>query len=396
MWRPWCLGRTVVLVAVLFILAPVHEALADDKKTTIVPSPSSFPDKTGANQTGTNRCGTGSNPQSTCQNLYVNSATDFCLWGPPDPASVGDAEQRVVSYCTKSGRGTRLIPQGTLQSVHFLKTKAYVQVSGTADMSKLNVVNNGGGGELDPHGPDGNGNPRGGLVFSNAFGGGLVQVQEWNSFIDSKTYCLRVCKDGPNAWNYCKNIYDELGCEWNMPLPNTGPGTFESCEGEPAQIVGVYTNNGSVSTFQQSQTMAGGQVPPAKPPPQEKTCSPFQPNKLGGSLKNPFAHASSPKMHTSKSLSSSWPRSTGLSTSSTSSTATSSTATTSTSTVSSSTPTSSPPQTTQSESTPSSTSTSSSPRLEFNGALAQAPHGSFLFLATTAFAAGVVALGSLM
>ena len=54
MWRPWCLGRTVVLVAVLFILAPVHEALADDKKTTIVPSPSSFPDKTGANQTGTN------------------------------------------------------------------------------------------------------------------------------------------------------------------------------------------------------------------------------------------------------------------------------------------------------------------------------------------------------
>ena len=34
------------------------------------------------------------------------------------------------------------------------------------------------GGELDPHGADGNGNPIGGLVFSSAFGT-LEQIHEW-------------------------------------------------------------------------------------------------------------------------------------------------------------------------------------------------------------------------
>lgn len=116
-----------------------------------------------------------------CQNLYINSATDFCLWGAPGPqvTGVGTAEQNVVSYCTKSGRGTRLIPAGTLQSVHFLKTPHYVQVSGTGDFTKLLYSSDGGGGELDPHGPDELGNPHGGLVFSNTFGKGLMQVHEW-------------------------------------------------------------------------------------------------------------------------------------------------------------------------------------------------------------------------
>lgn len=149
--------------------------------TTYIPAPSSLPQKSEQKQTGTNECGTGSNPQSMCQNLYVNSATDFCLWGPigPQPQGIGDAERDVVSYCTKSGRGTRLIPSGTLKSVHFVKTPHYVQVSGTGDFRKMFITNNGGGGELDPHGPDELGNPRGGLVFSDAFGKGMMQVHEW-------------------------------------------------------------------------------------------------------------------------------------------------------------------------------------------------------------------------
>ncbi|WFD40108.1 uncharacterized protein MJAP1_003093 [Malassezia japonica] len=187
-----------------------------------------------------------------CQNLYLNSATDFCLWGPtgPKPQGIGDAERGVVSYCTKAGRGTRTIPDGTLKSVHFVKTPHYVQVSGTGNFENIFISAQGGGGELDPHGADELGNPIGGLVFSNAFGKGLMQVHEWltlqNNFMDKETYCLRACPDGDSAYQYCKNIYDELGCNFNMPTTPDQLGVFESCEGDDAQIVGVYTNNGVV------------------------------------------------------------------------------------------------------------------------------------------------------
>lgn len=52
------------------------------------------------------------------------------------------------------------MPAGTLKGVHFVRTKDYVQVTGTGDLTKINVMKNdkGGGGELDPHGADGNGN----------------------------------------------------------------------------------------------------------------------------------------------------------------------------------------------------------------------------------------------
>ena len=44
---------------------------------------------------------------------------DFCLWGSPTPnGAIGDIEAVVVAYCTKSGRGTRLIPPGTLTAVY--------------------------------------------------------------------------------------------------------------------------------------------------------------------------------------------------------------------------------------------------------------------------------------
>lgn len=42
----------------------------------------------------------------------------------------------------------------------------------------MNVPAGDSGGELDPHGADGNGNPIGGLVFSSAFGE-LQQIHEW-------------------------------------------------------------------------------------------------------------------------------------------------------------------------------------------------------------------------
>jgi hypothetical protein len=65
----------------------------------------------------------------------------------------GDTEQHEVAWCTKSGRGTRTIPNGALSGVHFVRTPDYVQVTGTGDFTKINIPGGDSGGELDPHGP---------------------------------------------------------------------------------------------------------------------------------------------------------------------------------------------------------------------------------------------------
>lgn len=55
-----------------------------------------------------------------------------------------------------------MIPPGTVNGAHFVKTRSYVQVTGTGDFTKIGITPNDAGGELDPHGADGNGNPVGG------------------------------------------------------------------------------------------------------------------------------------------------------------------------------------------------------------------------------------------
>lgn len=90
---------------------------------------------------------------------FSSSATDFCLWGPPYPGEVGGTERVAVAWCTKSGRGTRTIPDGTLQGVHFVKTPEYVQITGVGDFTKMNIPAGDDGGEMDNKGADGKGNP---------------------------------------------------------------------------------------------------------------------------------------------------------------------------------------------------------------------------------------------
>lgn len=70
--------------------------------------PTNLPDKSEQpGQIGTNNCGTESNQSSLCQNVYINSVDDFCLWGPPYEGSrgvgdgtnkIGNIEQIVVAY----------------------------------------------------------------------------------------------------------------------------------------------------------------------------------------------------------------------------------------------------------------------------------------------------------
>lgn len=150
-----------------------------------------LPDKCEIGQKGTNRCPSSSSLDSSmCQTMWMNvsnlaicfsrcrvsraiqDADDFCLWAPasPNAGTIGATEREEVAWCTKGGRGTRVIPNGTLKGVHFVKTKDYVQVTGVGDFTKINVQKGDGGGgefpdlvryqlradvpsELDPHGP---------------------------------------------------------------------------------------------------------------------------------------------------------------------------------------------------------------------------------------------------
>ena len=60
----------------------------------------------------------------------------------------------MVTWCSKSGHGTRLIPAGALTGVQFLKTPDYIQIVGFIDQTKVNIAAGDYGGEMDPHGAD--------------------------------------------------------------------------------------------------------------------------------------------------------------------------------------------------------------------------------------------------
>ncbi|PFH48480.1 carbohydrate-binding module family 13 protein [Amanita thiersii Skay4041] len=222
---------------------------------------SALPQQSQDEQFGTNQCGTTSSQDSKCQTAWINSAEDFCLWAPPTPGNIGDTERYEVAWCTKSGRGTRVIPDGTLKGVHFVKTPDYVQVTGVGDFTKMNIPAGDAGGELDNRGADGRGNPIGGLLFGNTFSPAL-QYHEWTSFISEKEFCFRACI-GPNAARLCNHIYDVMGCYWNMPA-NYDEGVYENCDGDNDEPMGVY----GTSTWHQGESP----TPPPHSPASSSNC----------------------------------------------------------------------------------------------------------------------------
>ena len=68
-----------------------------------------------------------------------------------------------------------------------MKTSAYIQIVGFIDNTGIGLAANDTGGELDPHDADLQGNPLGGVVYSNstpdATNGGLTQVHNWNMLV---------------------------------------------------------------------------------------------------------------------------------------------------------------------------------------------------------------------
>ncbi|KAF7325052.1 hypothetical protein MKEN_00547800 [Mycena kentingensis (nom. inval.)] len=232
-------------------------------------------------QSGYNICNsTTENQESLCQTMFVNHIDDFCMWAPDKPNSlIADTEGEVVAWCTKKGHGTRLIPAGAITSVQYIKTPSYIQIAGTFNQAMVNIGGTDGG-ELDSGGQDGEGNPMGGLVYSNAFpsaGGNnntFIQAQHWSFFVGNNYFCGKICdQTGSNPQGLCQNIYDRLGCEYNAPS-NVQEGTFEVCKGDDMTPVGTYTGaDGKTSVYHQPAETdpidydALPYTPPPPPPP---------------------------------------------------------------------------------------------------------------------------------
>jgi len=254
------------MAAATFVLALFVSAVAGAAKPTFAYN-DQLPNKSEPGQYGTNKCGHGDNKNSLCQNVIINSIDDFCLYAPPSSkarrATIGDTERYEVSWCTKSGYGTRVFPNGTIKGAHFVKTPDYVQITGWGDFTKIGVSKGDAGGELDPHGADGKGNPIGGLVFGNSYGK-MQQYPEWTNFMSATEFCIRACNPaGPNATKYCAHRYDIMGCEWNMP-GNYGRTTFDTCQADSGEPMGIYTN--AKVTITPSASVSG-----ASPSPYVKT-----------------------------------------------------------------------------------------------------------------------------
>jgi len=228
-------------------------------------------------QYGFNLCNsTTQNQNSSCQTSVLNDITDFCLWSSPKPNdTIGNSEAYEVAWCTKPNYGTRVIPPGALQGVQWLYAKNYVQVAGYIDQTMINLAALDSGGELDPHGDDEQGNPIGGVVYSNGFtkssgtfqqqltsgtnttGVGETQVIEWVNFIGNGLFCFKACNPSyPQATSLCNHIYDEIGCQYNA-VANYGTinNTFQVCDSDDMTPPGVYTGaNGQVTTWVQPFT----------------------------------------------------------------------------------------------------------------------------------------------
>jgi hypothetical protein len=253
-------------------------------------------------QVGYNICNsTTQNQQSECQTSIVNNINDFCIWAPPQPNStIGDTEAYEVAWCTQD-HGTRLIPAGALTGVQMLITSEYIQFAGFINQVLVNLNAEDYGGELDPHGADLRGNPIGALMYSNAIptvganNNTYTQVIDWNSFIGGDTFCLTMCfpsDSQTNQDNYCNNVYDRMGCAYNMPN-NARNGTFEVCEADLKIPVGTYVTNGATMTF--SQPFSGDFTPPYTPVvPASSSCTTYQSAALYSGLPTVAAASTTP------------------------------------------------------------------------------------------------------
>ena len=154
---------------------------------------------------------------SNCQTLIVNGPNNFHIWCSPTPnGSIGDKEAKVIAYCTQNTHGACPIPFGAITGlpVHPPLMSKLLDSSITLTLSCPSTDS---GGELDPHGADLQGDPLGGVVYSNATSdstdGSLVHL---NVFVGRLwAFLLKNCDNSITSPDHCLNTYDLVG-KWNF------------------------------------------------------------------------------------------------------------------------------------------------------------------------------------
>ncbi|KAF8184155.1 hypothetical protein K438DRAFT_1838430 [Mycena galopus ATCC 62051] len=180
------------------------------------------------------------NQTSMARLLSLNSINDFCIFAPPTGYAFipGFGATDEVAWCTQPRNNARVIPDGTISQVTFLKTDFYVQIMGLGDFTKLNIQSGDEGGELDPHGATGAGNPIGGNVTTNIVDGLDEPIAEWMMFVDYDQFCVRACTNANSTYSAAFMCW--CGCEFVMPGTYQSAGVFESCEADVAYPPGWY------------------------------------------------------------------------------------------------------------------------------------------------------------
>ncbi|KAL8283627.1 hypothetical protein RQP46_005422 [Phenoliferia psychrophenolica] len=230
-------------------------------------------------QIGFNQCNsTTGGDTSLCQTLIANSVSDFCLWGSNLPNdTIGNIEASTVAYCTKDTHGARTIRAGAITGVQFMRTSAYIQITGHINQTALSLTE-------DDTGADLLGNPLGGLVYSTGLPSGdnstYMQAVEWNNFVGGGAFCLKLCDPKITSPNYCQNIFDLIGCSYNMPAAYVD-GVFESCEGDLQDPAGTYTSGGQTLTWSQPSELPATSTLPWTPRiPASSNCVTYKSNDL--------------------------------------------------------------------------------------------------------------------
>lgn len=78
------------------------------------------------------------------------------------------------------------------------------------------------------------------------------------SFMGGDAFCITICDPASSSANqsaYCQNIYDRMGCSYNMPN-NAQNGTFEVCDSDLKIPAGLYVTGGVTMTYSQPDSAA--------------------------------------------------------------------------------------------------------------------------------------------
>lgn len=142
----------------------------------------------------------------------VVDSTNFCVMLPPPgemSAPLSDNEWDSQAYClgdTPKAIDANTLPDGFIQSAHYVATDEYVQVTGQFDPTKIGLNPADDGGQTDIMAPKG----------SSCAG--------WKYYVNliepsGNTYCMRCCNDTKN----CNRGISEKGCAHIIPGDYSGP-----------------------------------------------------------------------------------------------------------------------------------------------------------------------------